>query len=164
MKRRTFIQFTTITTLLFTTNISIAKTIPTNSLLILDEIFEIIFPKTQNMPSSKEFKALEYLVKNISHQTFDDSDKTFILSGAIDFNNSFPDFLKSSKKEKKDLIFSVIKNSSYAKSWISKLTYYGLEAMFSDPIYGGNFNQVAWNSINHKIGYPRPKKTYGQKI
>ena len=41
---------------------------------------------------------------------------------------------------------------------------FGIEAMFSDPIYKGNTNQIAWNSINHKIGYPRPKKRYGQKV
>ncbi len=62
------------------------------------------------------------------------------------------------------MIFEIIKNNEYAKSWISKLSYYGIEAMFSDPIYGGNFNQIGWNSVNHFIGIPRPSKTYGQKI
>lgn len=164
MKRRTFIQFSVITSLLFTTNVAIAKNIPTKSLVLLEEIYNVIFPKTNNMPSSKEFGALEYLVQNIAHKTFDDSDKTFILDGAVDFSNSFPSFLSLSNKEKKELIFSIIKNSSYAKSWISKLTYYGLEAMYSDSIYGGNRKLSGWNSIKHNIGYPRPSKTYGQKI
>lgn len=164
MKRRTFIQFSVISTLLFTTNYSIAKTIPSNTIVLLEEIFQIIFPKTKNMPSSTEFGALEYLILNISHRTFDDSDKTFILNGANDFLNSFPEFFNLTKDEKQQLIFSIVKENYYARSWISKLTYYGLEGMFSDPLYGGNKNQIAWKSINHNVGYPRPKKIYGQKI
>ena len=36
--------------------------------------------------------------------------------------------------------------------------------MFSDPLYGGNLNEIGWNSINHNIGYPRPIKPYGEEI
>ena len=164
MKRRNFIKFTTISAILFSTNISIAKNIPSQTLLVLDEVLNIIFPKTSTMPSAKEFKALEYLIKNISHKTFDNEDKTLILDGTKDFIGSFPQFLTSNEKEKKELILEIIKNSAYAKSWVSKITYYGIEAMFSDPIYGGNFNQIAWKSVNHFAGIPRPKKNYGQKI
>ena len=164
MKRRNFIKFTTIGAVLFSTNISIAKNITSNSLIVLDEVLNIIFPKTKNMPSAKEFKAVEYLVKNISNKTFDDEDKNLIIDGTKDFINSFPKFLTLTQEEKKKLIFEIIKDSQYAKSWISKLTYYGIEAMFSDPIYGGNFNQIAWKSVNHAVGIPQPKKTYGQKV
>ena len=164
MKRRNFIKFTTISAVLFSTNISIAKNITSNSLIVLDEVLNVIFPKMKNMPSAKEFKAIEYLVKNISHKTFDNEDKTLITDGTKDFINSFPKFLSLTQEDKKKLIFEIIKDSQYAKSWISKLTYYGIEAMFSDPIYGGNFNQIAWKSVNHFAGIPRPKKNYGQKI
>ena len=164
MKRRNFIKFTTISAILFSTNISIAKNIPNKTLLVLDEVLNIIFPKTSTMPSAKEFKALEYLIKNISHKTFEDEDKTLILDGTKDFIGSFPEFLTLNNNEKKELIFEIIKNSAYAKSWVSKITYYGIEAMFSDPIYGGNFNQIAWKSVNHAVGIPQPLKTYGQKI
>ena len=164
MKRRNFIKFTTISAILFSTNISIAKNIPNKTLLVLDEVLNIIFPKTSTMPSAKEFKALNYLVQNISHKTFDDDDKVLIVDGTKDFSESFPEFLTLKENEKKELIFEIITNSDYAKSWVSKITYYGIEAMFSDPIYGGNFNQIAWNSVNHAVGIPRPLKTYGQKI
>ncbi|CAM3852573.1 gluconate 2-dehydrogenase subunit 3 family protein [Arcobacter cloacae] len=164
MKRRNFIKFTTILGILSSTNFVVARTISNENLIILDELLNIIFPKTQNMPSAKEFKALEYLVKNISHKTFDDEDKALIIDGTNDFNSSFPEFLTLNKNEKKELIFQIIQNSFYAKSWVSKISYYGIEAMFSDPIYGGNFEQIAWKSVNHNIGYPQPLKTYGQKV
>ncbi len=164
MKRRNFIKFTTITAFLFSSNIIIARDFSKDSLLILDEVLNIIFPKTNTMPSSKEFEALNYLVKNISHKSFDNDDKILIIDGTKDFYNSFPEFLTLKEEEKKELIFSIIKKSQYAKSWITRLSYYGIEAMFSDPLYGGNFNKIGWTSINHNIGYPQPLKTYGQKI
>ena len=164
MKRRNFIKFTVISTILFSTNICVAKSITPKDLVVLDEVLEIIFPKTKNMPSAREFKAVEYLTKNISHKTFEDEDKTLIINGTKDFIKSFPEFLNLDYEEKNKLIFEIIKNSQYAKSWISKLTYYGIKAMFSDPIYGGNFNQIGWKSTNHPIGIPRPTRIYGQKI
>ena len=164
MKRRKFIKFTSITVLLFSSNIVIARDFSKDSLLILEEILNIIFPKTNTMPSAQEFEALKYLVKNISHKSFDNDDKVLIIDGTKDFHNSFPEFLTLKEEEKKELIFSIIKKSQYAKSWISKLSYYGIEAMFSDPLYGGNLKEMGWNSINHNIGYPRPIKPYGEKI
>lgn len=164
MKRRSFIKFTAITLILFSANIVVARSIKKNNFLILKDILNIIFPKTLTMPSAEEFKALEYLVKNISHKTFDDEDKILIIDGTEDFIKAFPDFLNLKKDEKKELIFEIVKNNQYAKSWISKLSYYGIEAMFSDSIYDGNYNQIGWKSVNHFIGFPRPLKTYGQKV
>ena len=164
MKRRNFIKFATISAIMLSTSTVVARTFPKNHLEVLDEVLEIVFPKTSTMPSAKEFKALNYLVQNISHKTFDNDDKVLITDGTKDFLSAFPEFLTLNKKEKNELIFSVVKENDYAKSWVSKIAYYGIEALFSDPIYGGNFEQIGWKSINHNIGYPRPIKTYGQKI
>ena len=164
MKRRNFIKFATISAIMLSTSTVVARTFPKNHLEVLEEVLEIVFPKTSTMPSAKEFKALNYLVQNISHKTFDNDDKVLITDGTKDFLSAFPEFLTLNKKEKNELIFSVIKENDYAKSWVSKIAYYWIEALFSDPIYGGNFEQIGWKSINHNIGYPRPIKTYGQKI
>lgn len=164
MKRRVFIKFASVSAILFSSNISIAKNIDSNTLSVLDEVYEILFPKTNNMPSSKEFGALEFLVKNINHKSFDNYDKNLVLQGTKDFHNSFPNFLTVNKKEKNQIIQEIINSNDYAQSWLSKLIYYGLEALLSDPLYSGNKKQIGWKSVNHKIGYPRPKLTYGQKV
>jgi len=164
MKRRTFFKFTTISVIALSSKISIAKTIEKNTLVVLDEIYEILFPKTSTMPSAKEFNAINYLLENINHKSFLDYDKNLIIQGTKDFISNFPDFLNLSKKEKKELIYSIVNTNDYAQTWISKLLTFGIEALFSDPIYGGNTSQVGWNSINHNIGYPRAKKRYGQKL
>lgn len=164
MKRREFIKFTSIGIITLNSSTVFAKVFTKESLMVLDEVLEVLFPKTSKMPSSKEFGALNFLVKNIAHKSFDNSDKTFIIQGLKDFSSSFPDFMYLNKKEKKLLIEQIVNSNDYAQSWISKLVYYGIEAMFGDPMYGGNKKQIGWNSVKHKAGYPRPKLKYGQKI
>jgi len=164
MKRRLFIKFTAVSGLLFSSNLSFARNIPSDTLKILDEVYIILFPKTSTMPSAKEFGAIEFLVKNINHKSFDDYDKNLVLNGAKDFYSSFPSFLEISKEEKSKIIHDIVNTNDYAQTWLSKLIYYGFEALLADPIYGGNKKQIGWSSVNHKIGYPRPKLTYGLKV
>jgi len=164
MKRRNFIKFSVLGLVLFQKETLIAKTISKNNALVLEEVYEILFPKTTTMPSSKEFNALKFLLSTINHKSFLDYDKNLVINGANSFIRSFPKFLKLNKEEKKELIYSIVNDNDYANTWLSKLVYFGIEAMLADPIYSGNTNQIGWKSINHKIGYPRPKKTYGKKL
>ena len=164
MKRRNFIKFSTLSLMLFQKEVLIAKTISTSNALVLEELYEILFPKTSTMPGAKEFNALNYLLQNINHKSFLDYDKYLVIQGTKDFISAYPNFLNLEKKEKKELIYSIVNTNDYAQSWISKLLTFGIEALFADPIYGGNTSEIGWNSINHKIGYPRPTKKYGQKL
>ena len=36
--------------------------------------------------------------------------------------------------------------------------------MLSDPIYGGNKDEIAWKSLNHETGKPQPKQRYAKVI
>ena len=141
----------------------VAKKFENKDLVLLEEIFQILFPKTKNMPSAREFGAVSYLISNISHERFDGENRSFLTRAIKDFNDSFPEFLSLDFNDKKKLIQNSISNSEYAFSFISKLTYYGVEAMFSDPIYGGNKDMIIFKSVNHYYGRPRPKYKYGQK-
>jgi hypothetical protein len=46
------------------------------------------------------------------------------------------------------------------KRWLNKLHLLAIEAIFSDPIYGGNTHQIMWKRVNHNPGIPRPTKRY----
>ena len=163
MKRREFIVTTSILGIISTLNSQEIKNHDTLSWLIIDNIFDILFPKTLTMPSSKEFNATLYLQINSKHKSFDEEDREYILQGAIDFNDSFPNFLNANEKEKEKIIDRT-NNSEYGQSWLTKLVYYGMEAMLSDPIYGGNKDEIAWKSLNHQTGRPQPKQKYAKVI
>ncbi len=161
MNRRNFLILTTLSVTL--SQLSYAKGIEAKNALILNEVYEHLFPKTKNMPSAKEFGAVEYLIKNIDNPYFPKEDAHLIIQGSTDFHNSFKNFLTLSKQGQEEIIQTALENE-YGFEWLSKLIYYGYEALLSDPIYGGNINQIGWKALNHKPGLPRPKQTYGRRV
>lgn len=154
MKRRKFLAITTL--------VSIAPTLlfskqELKEWIWIEAVYDVLFPKTSTMPNAKEFGAVEYLQKNIEHKTFDKDDKNFILQGARDFQSAYPNFLHVKEKI---TIIKELQTNSYGNSWLDTLIYYGIEAMMSEPIYGGNKAQIGWKSVGHVGGEPAPKKRY----
>ncbi|WP_428023484.1 hypothetical protein [Arcobacter sp.] len=162
MKRRTFIKLTSLSPIIINSYM-MAKDIDEKIWTTILEVQNILFPKTSKMPSAKEFGSISYLKQNIDHQTFDKDDLELILNGAKIFAETFPEFFKASKSDKLEIVKQA-NESEYGNSWLNILVYYGIEAMLSDPIYGGNKFQSGWMALKHKAGMPRPKKKYGAKI
>ena len=162
MKRRTFLKLSTLTPIIVNSYM-MAKDIDDDIWTTIQEVQNILMPKTSKMPSAKEFASVAYLKQNIDHKTFDKDDLELILNGAKVFKETFPEFFKSNKKDKLKIVKDA-NSSDYGNSWLNILVYYAIEAMLSDPIYGGNRFQSAWMALNHKPGRPRPKKKYGAKI
>lgn len=164
MKRRQFIASTTLIGLSTALNSKETTTNEkTSSWIVLDEVLQILFPKTNTMPSAKEFNAIEFLREVSSHDSFDENDKELLFQGAKDFNDSFPNFL-TSNLDKKEQFIQRANGSSYGREWLNKVIYYGIEAMLSDPIYGGNKNEIAWKSLSHETGKPQPKQKYAKRV
>ena len=163
MKRREFIATTSLFCATTILNSKEIKKDEAFSWMVLEEVLEILFPKTENMPSAKEFAVIRYLQEVTSHSSFDKEDRAYMLQGSIDFYDTFPDFLESDKKQKENFIKSAM-NSEYGEEWISFLIHYGIEAMLSDPIYGGNKNEIGWKSLNHQTGKPQPKYKYAKVV
>ena len=157
-----FIKLTTLTPIIINSYM-MAKDINDDIWTTILEVQNILLPKTSKMPSAKEFGSVSYLKQNIDHQTFDKDDLELILNGAKVFKETFPEFFNVSKEERFDIVEEA-NQSDYGNSWLNILVYYGIEAMLSDPIYGGNKFQSGWMALKHKAGIPRPKKKYGAKI
>jgi AraC-like DNA-binding protein len=86
-----------------------------------------------------------YLVSNCSSEYFDANDLDFLIKGASMFHQNFPDF-SHKDTESKNKILETATESDFLEKWLSKLIYYTIEAMFSDPIYGGNTHELGWTS------------------
>lgn len=163
MKRREFLASTALVSLSTALNSKEVEKQDSKVWLVLDEVYLILFPKTKKMPSSKEFGVIAYLQEVMFHPSFKKDDKEFILQGAKDFLDSFPDFLTSKTKQKEQYVKDA-SESSYGNSWLDSLVYYGIEAMLSDPIYSGNTKQIGWQSLNHQTGLPQPKVKYARHV
>ena len=115
------------------------------------------------MPSAQGINALFYLVSNSSSEYFDANDLELLIKGASVFHQKFPDFSHKNTESKNKILESATEDD-YLEKWLSRLIYYTIEAMFSDPIYGGNTHELGWTSTLHTTGNPRPMKKYGRKI
>lgn len=129
--------------------------------LVIESVQEHLFPKTKKYPSAKEFEATRYLKMVAYHDSFDKDDLDFILRGAQQLQkNGYKTILNVREKEK---VLQTFKESRFGENWLSLMINYTLEALFSDPLYGGNKNESGWKSFQHNAGKPRPKQTFGVK-
>ena len=127
---------------------------------ILQEAQEHLFPKLNDSPGANDINSLNYLHFVLSDPDIDEDNKKLIISGVdwleeecqTNFNKSF---IKLSYDER-NKIFHIIEKSNWGYRWLSLILIYIFEALLSDPIYGGNPNEIGWKWLGHIPGLPRP--------
>ena len=127
--------------------------------LVLESVQRHLFPKSREYISASEFEATRYLKFVSKDDSFDKGDLRFIFRGIKEIQSrGYKSDLVFAKKEK---ILREFAKERFGENWISTVLNYTFEALFSDPIYGGNKNKIGWKSFNHNPGFPRPKKKFG---
>ena len=134
---------------------------------LISDIQEFIFPSNKGYLGAKEFNSIGYIETMTKYNIFKNSEVRYLIFGA----NSF-DFRVRSKYGKpfsnlslsqKDKFFKwYINQSKRNLKWIEKIKIHTLYALMSDPIYGGNKNQVGWKWLNITPPNPRPKVRMGR--
>jgi gluconate 2-dehydrogenase gamma chain len=121
---------------------------------------EHIFPSETDSPGAKEINALEYLRNVIKDPVIDSDEKEFILNGVKWLNDLSLEkhktvFTGLSQSQRADMLQEITKSKA-GRNWVSKLLSYILEALLSDPVYGGNPDGIGWKWLEHHPGFPRP--------
>ena len=135
---------------------------------ILQEAQEYLFPHTDDSPGAHDINSLHYLHFVLTDPDIDQDNKNVLISGVdwleeecqSTFNKSFIKLLP----EEKESIFQTIEKSNWGYRWLSLNLSYIFEALLSDPIYGGNTDEIGWNWLEHAAGLPRPssENMYGK--
>ncbi len=126
----------------------------------LQSIQNHLFPKNGNFPLAEDFSSLRYLKIVSHHPSFDKDDLRFIFEGVDEIVRvGWKNTLAKDEKEKIMINFS---KTTFGRNWISMVLNYTLEALLSDPLYGGNVSQKGWRSLDHKAGIPRPTVRFGK--
>lgn len=131
-------------------------------LKIIRSVQEILFPPDEKSPSAAEVKADRYLLWVLSDKNIDPTENQYIING-IDWTDEaaqeqFSEPYNSlSQKEKEELV-EFLANKDWGESWLSRILTLIFEALFADPLYGGNTNEIGWKWLNHNPGLPRPTK------
>jgi len=127
-----------------------------------------LFPSEPGIPGANEINAMAYLGNVLADPYMESYEKAFIRNGAgwleeltqEKFGTSFTE-LDSKQREQ---MLRKIEQSGAGENWLATLLIYILEALLSDPVYGGNPNAIGWRWLEHQPGFPQPPadKIYGK--
>lgn len=126
----------------------------------LYEVQEHLFPHTDDSPGAKDIQATLYLKREIADPAIEREEADFVVAG-VGWLNDMAQRTQSSKfvdldYDKREAILRQIEQSSEGERWLSLIIYYIIEALLTDPIYGGNPDGSGWKWLSHHAGFPRP--------
>ncbi len=99
------------------------------------------------------------------HQSFDHEVRDFILQGVgwIEYEATTlygQSFAMLGTEEREGVCRVLVDEYRRGEAWLSTLVTYTLEALLSDPLYGGNTDGIGWTWLDHVPGEPRPAKRF----
>ncbi len=128
--------------------------------LSIAAVQEHLFPADETSPGAQDISALRFMQNILAAPDVIEKQKKFILEGVGWLNDlSVKDFKMPFVKlniENKEKILRKIEGSSAGTQWLSVMLTYLIEALLSDPVYGGNKDQKGWKWLQHQPGFPTP--------
>ncbi|MBO1924849.1 gluconate 2-dehydrogenase subunit 3 family protein [Thiomicrorhabdus sp. 6S3-12] len=129
--------------------------------LSLDAVQNHLFPPSESGLSAKQLKALNYLQKKLERPLADHEEQEFLFQGVGWLNDlSISDyrrrFVALDYAEKEALLQKIVKSRA-GENWLSLIIDNLIEALVTDPVYGGNPDGSGWKAIGQIPGFPRPQ-------
>ena len=163
MRRRAFLAvsaLSAVSTMLASREFPAKRNLSKDHYALIEAVQLHMFPKDSRLPSATAFHATQFLQATIFHPSYDKDIKTFVIEGAEKLQEREKGrFLHYSEKKKEEALRSY-EETSYGEGWLDRIMVLSLEALLSDPIYGGNFRQAGWSALQTKGGEPRPSTRY----
>lgn len=119
-----------------------------------------LFPEGSKLPSAKSMKTTRFLFETMSHKSFDKDIKAFVLEGAEELEKREKGRFTSMGQHEREIALRSYEETSYGRSWLSRMMTLTMEALFCDPIYGSNIKEAGWEALSSYGGFPRPKTRY----
>lgn len=131
---------------------------------IFAAVHAVLFPNDGNGPSAQDIQATLYLHLVLQSPDFEAEERQFILDGVnwLDqfAQEKYQNKFLSLSAEQHDAVLRQITQSRAGDRWVGAQLTYLLEALLSDPVYGGNPNGIGWQWLEHQPGFPRPTLPY----
>ena len=126
----------------------------------LSVVQEHLFPAEKASPGASDINALEYLRGMMVAPDFDKVQYELIHNGVGWLNdlakNQYAKKFIQLDTDSKEKILRRVESSNAGSRWLSTLLTYLIEALLTDPVYGGNPNGIGWKWLQHQPGFPRP--------
>jgi len=128
---------------------------------ILAAVTEHLFPKGSDSPGATDINAVAYLQSAIFRPDFAAGTRNFIINRTQTLHEASMErfdlaFDEIEPPQRETLLRYVADRTRWGENWISLLLSYVLEALLSDPVYGGNPDEIGWKWLEHRPGFPRP--------
>jgi gluconate 2-dehydrogenase gamma chain len=129
----------------------------------LDAVLEHLLPSEADAPGAGEANALAWLQRVLLDDDTDAGHKEFLRAGiaqveAITAEHYPQEFAELPSAQRETVLRAVEHSGSQGSAWLQEIIRYILEALLSDPVYGGNPNGVGWKWLRHTPGFPRPPR------
>ena len=132
--------------------------------LTLAEVQEHLFPADDNSPGAKDISALRFLSNMLDAPDTESEEKEFIFKGVGWLNDLSKTAHKTSfinlETKEKESVLRKIETSNAGSRWLSLMMSYLIEALLSDPVYGGNKDRKGWQWLEHKPGFLTPSTSH----
>ncbi len=127
-----------------------------------------LFPHDATSPGANDIHAAGYLYQVLQTADFDPEEKQFILDGVQQLDKVSHElhhnaFLQLNTSQREAVVQEVA-TYRVGDRWLGALLTYILEALLSDPVYGGNPDGIGWRWLEHIPGFPRPPTPYAQRL
>ena len=172
MQRRTFLKFAVSSLTLALpplagawmpdfSSIRIAHTgVTASQWQLISQVQNHLMPSEPNAPGAKEVHAARYLQWVLSDPRLESAQKRFFADGAEQLRKLSQDKMQDAflalNQSQRESVLRQLEQMPGGREWLRELLHYLFEAMFTDPVYGGNPDGIGWKWIGHRPGYKRP--------
>lgn len=119
-----------------------------------------LMPSEPQAPGATDVNALRYLQWVLSDPGLEPKQKQFFADGADQLHKLSQEKMQKSfltlDESQRESILRQLEQLPGGRDWLRELLHYLFEAMFTDPVYGGNPKGIGWKWIGHRPGYKRP--------
>lgn len=128
--------------------------------LTIAAVQQHLFPADNSSPGASDINALQFLRSMIETPDIEAEERDFIVNGekwlnGIALKTHSRKFIELNSGEKESVLRQIEKSRA-GENWLFTQLGYLIEALLSDPVYGGNPNGIGWNWLKHQPGYPAP--------
>ena len=129
----------------------------------LDAVLDHLFPSEVQAPGAKDVKAVHWLQWVLLDDETDEVHKQFLRAGVARVDETAMElhqnpFVALQQGQREAVLRNMEAGEQQGRAWLQEMIRYIFEALLSDPVYGGNPQEVGWKWLQHTPGFPRPSK------
>jgi len=127
---------------------------------LIESVQNHLFPEGPDSPGARDVNAAAYLYSSLSRADYNIFNKKRIQTGVTLIQQLSYKLYKQPFTQltiqAQEKILRKFEKTSKGQLWLTQILEYILEALLTDPVYGGNPNNIGWKWLDHQPGFPRP--------